>query len=300
MFVRLADARTKDRADVGGKAARLGEVARLGLRVPNGFVVSTLAWDIFVKSQYRTVKAHDESNCNSPFLRGMFDSTFEEQLMAWFDTLQVDLVAVRSSSVAEDSATLSYAGIFESLLGVHRQTLVNSIVMCWTSAASSRARAYCEANGVAHEGLRLAVLVQELLKPSTSGVCFTCNPLTENPSEMLIEAVWGFGEGIVSGKATPDSYVYDSTSRRILSKTVNEQESKFALIQGEVREAAAEPASADRQKLIDEHIHELAAGCAQIRDHFGTAQDIEFAVHDNALYFLQARPVTGVTKEGTR
>jgi len=293
-FLRLEEVRVRDRPEVGGKAANLGEIAGMGLPVPSGFVIPTRLWQLVPFNDDKDRQRSEDPQFPA-ILSDILGRGFADELLTWFDELAVDLVSVRSSAVAEDSSDTSFAGIFKSLLGVRRSELVDAVIQCWISSLSPRARAYCQINNIFPENVQMAVLVQELVEPTTSGVCFTSNPLTRHPAEqMMIEAVFGFGEALASGTATPDSYSYDRNAKLILSRTVANQQTKLGLVGGRLQEVPLNPFAQDLQKLADNQIHQLAATCARIHNHFGMAQDIEFAFVDGALYFLQTRPITAL------
>jgi pyruvate,water dikinase len=293
-FLRLDEVRSHDRADAGGKAANLGEILSLGLRVPRGFVLPTRLWEGQPSIRAAAAKLPSDHPAQ---LNDILGSAFSDQLLRRFDELGVDLVAVRSSAVAEDSPEASFAGVFRSILGVARAGLAEAVLRCWKSRSSARARAYCQVKGLAPDALRMAVLVQELIEPTTSGVCFTCDPLTGRPTQMMIEAVYGFGDALVSGTITPDAYVYEREAKVIMSRAIVNQVRKVSLLSDSLTEVQVDPPAQDAQKLTDDQIHHLASSCGLIHDHFGAAQDIEFAFIDGRLTFLQTRPITGSRRE---
>jgi pyruvate,water dikinase len=293
VLVPLEIARVQDRPDLGGKAANLGEIASLGLNVPKGFVIPVCVWDAITASGITPGFRLEPETINK-----VLGANFNAELMEWFDSLGAELVSVRSSSVVEDSMSLSFAGVFDSIIGVHRETLLQAVAKCWAGGFSPKARAYCQANNVAPEDVRIAIIIQALVKPTTSGVCFTRDPISNRNSHLLIEAAYGFGQAIVSGEVTPDIYVYDSGTRTIASRVVSEQQVELMFIADQLRETETLADVRKTQKLSDGKIHHVAEQCIKIRDHFGSDQDIEFAYDVDTLFFLQTRPITKSRKEG--
>jgi len=263
-IVSLEGLRGKDVGFAGGKAANLGELIAMGLNVPRGFVVTTDAYSSFHGK--RVPKA------------------FSDELYATFDKMGMKHVAVRSSATVEDSEKASWAGELETYLDVGRGGLVDAVRRCWDSMDSERAKAYGKAVGI--RGGKVAVVVQEMIDSDVSGVCFTAHPVTKNRSRLFIEACFGWGEALVGGMITPDAYLVDKRTLDILEKVVNNQEVQMRSGgKKRVWEGSA-------QKLSDKRIKDVAKRCIQIERHYGRPQDIEFALNDDVLYFLQTRPIT--------
>ncbi|MHA2406696.1 MAG: PEP/pyruvate-binding domain-containing protein, partial [Candidatus Hermodarchaeia archaeon] len=177
-------------------------------------------------------------------------------------------LAVRSSGVAEDLSGASFAGQYDTILNVYGfDALVVAIRQCWASAFSERITAYLAAKGIKRKG-GMAVLVQRLVRADASGVAFSANPVTGNRQECVVNAVRGMGERLVSGQATPDEWV-------VRGKKV-------------VSHVAPEGAITKVQALA---VAELARRTAA---HFGEPQDVEWAIADDELFMLQARPITAL------
>lgn len=188
----------KDVALVGGKGSSLGEMLNAGLPVPQGFVITTQAYEKYNKS---------------------ITAELEKETLDAFDSLKTKRVAVRSSATAEDSKTSSWAGQLESYLNVTRDNLIESVQKCWSSIKSERALAYAAQQNLPENQLAIAVIVQKMINSEVSGVTFTANPVTNNLKEMMIESVFGLGESLVSGKITPDNFVLDK-NLKIKYKTI--------------------------------------------------------------------------------
>ena len=172
-----------DAGALGGKGLNLGRMIAAGLPVPRGFCVTTAA--------YRRLCGQSLSS----------DPSLIEQIGTAYRLLGGGLVAVRSSATAEDSAAASFAGQFRTILGVRGEGEVcEAIACCWDSLNSDRAAAYRRDRGIREEELVLAVVVQRLVCSEVAGVLFTRDPLDPQGQHMLIEASWGLGESVVSGK----------------------------------------------------------------------------------------------------
>ncbi|MEV0230580.1 PEP/pyruvate-binding domain-containing protein, partial [Nonomuraea sp. NPDC050786] len=205
MVLPLDDA-AADLATVGGKGASLARLARAGLPVPGGFHITTGAYRAFV-SAFGEEIAHAEE------ARGLFaghdmPAEIAAEIRRAYEALGDDVaVAVRSSATAEDLPDMSFAGQQDTFLNVRGEALLDAVKRCWASLWNPRAIAYREQNGVPHDGVALAVVVQELVEAESAGVMFTADPVTGNRDEIVVNASWGLGEAVVGGQVTPDTVV---------------------------------------------------------------------------------------------
>jgi len=301
---------------VGGKGANLGEMTQADIPVPPGFIVTADAYFDFLKKS----KVNDEiSNRLQPLDPG--NSKQLQQIAAEVKQLILDtampaelakeieqaytqmgggLVAVRSSATAEDLPEASFAGQQRTFLNVQgEKEVVAAVHECWASLFEPRAIFYRHHQGFDHFKVGIAVPVQKMIQSQASGVMFTLEPVTSDSDKVVIEAVFGLGEAIVSGEITPDLYVVDKDSLKIISKKTVNQESQ--LIKNPTAGAketniwALLPAPIQsQQKLSDSEIIKLAWLGKQIEDHYRFPQDIEWAKEDNKIYILQTRPVTTI------
>jgi pyruvate,water dikinase len=256
-----------DVACAGGKGASLAAMTAAGLPVPPGFVVPSWVLESSVEAarlrNLAVARDHDAAQalvreCEPP----------RAEIAAAYERLGAGPVAVRSSACAEDSETASYAGQQETYLNVvGLDEVCGRVVDCWASFFSERALFYRAQKG-SLEDLRMAVVVQQMLAPAKSGVVFTVDPVQRRRDRMVVEAIFGLGEAVVSGEATPDHYVIDRAGEVKRERLVN----------GGVLEAG---------ELV-----ELAELGRSLEDRFGCPQDIEFAIADGKVYLLQSRPVT--------
>lgn len=267
LITTIASVTNKDVYLVGGKGASLGELVSLGLNVPPGFILTT---EIYGKNI----------------------ADFKKEILGEFDRLGTEYVAVRSSANAEDSPKDSFAGQFETYLNVHRATLLESIGKCWDSINQPRIIEYCRARNIDRNKVKVAVVVQKMSQPDASGICFTVDPITATQDRIIIEAVYGLGEFIVSGQTTPDSYTVDKKSFAILNKRIAVQDVRLAIVDGTNHEIKVPEDIQSQQKLSDDKVIELARFAAQAEMHYRKPLDMEWACQNNILYFTQARPIT--------
>lgn len=250
----------------GGKGASLARMAAQGLPVPPGFVIpaSILAQSVDCERLRTLALAQDYRAAQALIAQA---EPPREAIIAAYERLG-GKVAVRSSACAEDSEAASYAGQQETYLNVSGADAVCSRVLdCWSSFFSERALFYRSRKGSLSD-LDMAVVVQKMLNPLTSGVLFTADPVSRRRDRMIIESVFGLGEQVVSGEVTPDHYVVDHAGNIKREQIV------------------------DKRVLEPDEICRLVQLGSHLAKHFGTPQDIEWAIEDGTLYLLQSRPIT--------
>ncbi len=211
----------------------------------------------------------------------------------------LSFVAVRSSATAEDLPEASFAGQQATFLNVKGiDQLFNAIQHCWGSLFTARAIYYRERNNFDHMKVALAAVVQKMVNSSKSGVMFSINPATNNMNQIVIEAGWGLGEAIVQGSIDPDMYVVDKTTGEIIEKKVNFQDWYFIRDSdtGKTIRADVPEHLMNAQVLTEHEIKVLAELAKKVEDHYGFAQDMEWAVEKKNLYLVQTRNVTTVKK----
>jgi pyruvate,water dikinase len=215
-----------------------------------------------------------------------------------YDQLGSGLVAVRSSATAEDLADASFAGQQSTYLNIAGgDAVVKAVKECWASLFEERAIVYRQKNGFDEASVHIAVVVQSMIQSERSGIMFTVNPVTGETDGIVIEAIVGLGEAAVSGMVTPDMYILDKGSLDIQQREVSHQEQQLVIDEGSTsgEPNCWQPVPADlgrSQKLSDEQIRELASLGLKIEQHYGTPQDIEWALCEGEFFILQARPVT--------
>ena len=267
-----------DLSRVGGKGLNLGKLTRAGFRVPHGFCVTTDAY-LF------SVQDLSEQNANSIKDLALAPALVAE-IRAAREKLQPATVAVRSSATAEDLAEASFAGQQDTFLNVKPDELLDALKACWASLWSERATAYRETQGIADEGLAMAVVIQEMCEADVSGVLFTVSPF--NQSASVIESNWGLGESVVSGAITPDSFQVSRETGKVLEKTIATK--REMVTANGVSEVPTE--QQDVSSLTDAQLRELTALGLRVENCYGQPMDIEWALADGEFVLLQARHIT--------
>ncbi|MFX0090271.1 MAG: PEP/pyruvate-binding domain-containing protein [Candidatus Hodarchaeota archaeon] len=294
----------------GGKGINLALLSQSGFNVPRGFIITTRFYEKFIKDNnledFINERLSDLSaggfavlESVSESIRGRFNQcSFPPDLLSAVLSAYNDLgnppVAVRSSATAEDLADLSFAGQHDTVLNVTgEKTLKEAIITCLSSLWTARAIDYRQRNNISHEGLALAVIVQEMVASDTSGVMFTVNPLTGKRSEYVIDATFGLGEALVSGQIEPDHYVVESMGGKIVHKKLGSKSKSIRSQEGGGTKEVQENVSG-KETLSSSNISELIRLGKQVSEHYGNPQDIEWAFANNTLYLLQSRPVTSL------
>jgi pyruvate,water dikinase len=266
----FSDIRPTDTDAVGGKGLSLGLLAAAGLPVPPGFCLTT--------SAHRRLRGQSLHH----------DPTLVAAVAAAYRELGAGPVAVRSSATAEDGAVTSFAGQQETILGVEgTDELCRAIERCWASLGSDRAVAYRRHQGVAAD-MAMAVVVQRLVPAEVAGVLFTRDPLGPSGTQMLVEASWGLGETVVSGRAQPDRFHLDRQTGRVLDRHV-------AVKTVQRTRHGEEPVPTERQSVpcLDEpQLAALAELGRAVEAFFQGPRDVEWALAGGQFWLLQARPIT--------
>ncbi len=300
----------------GGKGANLARLARAGFCVPPGFIVTTQAYRDYVSGNQmadwiletaRAALIEDSTalDATSTAIRARFASTplrpeLAAAIRAAYGALGRPPVAVRSSATTEDLPDLSFAGQQDTILNViDDAALLHAVAQCWGSLWTARAIAYRARNGVAHEDAALAVIVQQMVASEVSGVLFTANPLTGKRSETVIEATFGLGEALVSGRVEPDRYIVDVAAGRVVERRIGAKALSVRSRSGagggggggtvEVNEAGA-----GRPTLTEAAALELARLGGRVATLCDAPQDIEWAWAGARFHLLQARPITSL------
>lgn len=298
-----------DQTIVGGKALNLGELILAGLPVPPGFLVLTSAYECFVTTNNLQAEIERLVQSVSPdepataetaaqaiaerFEQGALPAEIEAAVLAAYQQLAVPAVAVRSSATAEDLPGTSFAGLHDTYLSLTSAAeVLSALKRCWASLWSARALIYRERQHSAHHPLRMAVIVQEMVEASAAGILFTCHPITGARDEMILNASWGLGEAIVSGQVNPDTITLDRQNGQVKHLEVAEKQLMTMPTAGGVATQAV-PFDLQSQPVLSlPQIARLFELGAIIEQHFSAPQDIEWAIADDQVFLLQARPVT--------
>jgi pyruvate,water dikinase len=266
----FADVRPEHAGLVGGKGLSLALTAAAGLPVPPGFCITADA--------YRRL-GHEPR----------IDAALGDALAVAYRELGAGPVAVRSSATAEDGVVTSFAGQQETILGVEGDdALRQAIERCWQSLHTDRAKAYRQRQGVDEAGLAMAVVVQQLVDAEVAGVLFTRDPFDPTGSFMRVEAAWGLGEVVVSGRVTPDRFQVERETGRPHDRQPGHKHVR-------VTRSGEEPVPPENHRslcLTDEQLGQLADLGRRVEAFYGDARDIEWAIADGQVWLLQARPIT--------
>jgi phosphoenolpyruvate synthase/pyruvate phosphate dikinase len=300
----LAELRRADAGEFGGKSANLGELLAAEIPVPTGFAIGAGAYRDFVEASglggviasalsrggEDAAKTIDEAMRFAPL-----PAELREELEARYAELGEPPVAVRSSALGEDSQDASYAGQQETFLWIRGiEHLCDAVRDCWVSLYTPRAIAYRANLGVTEAAM--GVTVQAMVDAVVSGVMFTCNPVTGDPSMVAVNASWGLGLAVVGGETNPDDYLLSKVTGEVVRRTINSKEIEYVVEpggRGTVRvEVPAE--RRDAASLDDDGLAELLELAKRVERHFGGHQDVEWAIERGTgrLHALQARPVT--------
>ena len=242
----------------GNKALGLHNLMKLKLLVPSGFVISS-------GTDKKEIECYVNKNCSDK-----------------------KMYVVRSSSNAEDSDNHSFAGLFDTIVGVKKHKLMDAIEEVMHMKNNLRIKEFCKKIKKKVSEIKVAVIIQEIVPSEISGVCFTKNPVT-NKNEIYAEAILGQGEYLVSGEINPDSYNINKRSLKPTKIKIATQHKFLTIVDDHVEE---QPVFDYRQKLSNSLLRTLVKGSLKVEKYYSKAMDIEFAVYKNKIYFLQARPIT--------
>ncbi|HEV8243972.1 MAG TPA: PEP/pyruvate-binding domain-containing protein [Nitrospirales bacterium] len=302
-FYRFDDSPLPTRDEVGGKGLSLMTLFQAGLPVPNGFVLTvsffepwivllkaTPAWKAFLAADQTTLRdACQRLKAISAGyeLNAEQKKHLREALIA-FD--EKALRAVRSSSPEEDLDSASFAGCYETVLGVSSNRLEAALHTIFASCLDARIIAYKRERGLDQAEPRIAIVVQEQVASEVSGVGFSKNPLNHNPDEAVFESNWGLGETVVSGRVSPDHFVVNKPSRAILERRMGRKERARVLLSGGGTHEREDPRH-DQLSLQDGQIQALTEALIAVERRYGCPVDMEWAFAGGRLHILQARPI---------
>lgn len=306
--------------NLGGKGASLVTMTEAGMPVPPGFVITTSAFDAFVHAELTEqvdellegldtddVKAVDEASakirqlildCPVPEEVREATRTAYEKLQSQFD--QQVPVAVRSSATAEDLPEASFAGQQDTYLWLNGYEAVTEHVrQCWASLFTSRAILYRLKNDIPNEGLSMAVVVQKMVHAAAAGVAMTLDPTNGDRSKITVDASYGVGETVVSGTVTPDNIQLDKVTLDIVTEHIGDKHVELIPdpATNELLEREVDPDRREVRCLTNEQLTAVAQLAKRAEKHYGTPQDIEWAVDADLpegenILLLQSRPET--------
>jgi phosphoenolpyruvate synthase/pyruvate phosphate dikinase len=295
---------------VGGKGVNLGELSRVeGVQVPEGFCVTTEAYKRIIEQTLEcnglleqlsrlTVDDRQKISEISGNIRRVIEGTviakeIEEEITHYLSKLgEENAYAVRSSATAEDLPLASFAGQQDTYLNIKgSKAIFRYISKCWASLFTDRAIIYRLQNGFGHCKIYLSVIVQRMVFPRASGIMFTADPVNSNRKILSIDAGFGLGEALVSGRVNPD--IYKVRDGAIVNKKISTKKlAIYALEEGGTEELKIEPGRQDMQTLTDEQILQLEHIGRKIESYFACPQDIEWCLCEDSFYIVQSRPIT--------
>ena len=333
----FSELRNKDVPIAGGKGASLAEMYVNKFPIPPGFVVTAQAYSYFldkaglppkIEAVLKDLNIEDTKvlQAASDKVRSLVEAAqmpkeMSEAIIEAYDVLDVDsmsqatgkaldilrnskeppFVAVRSSATTEDLAEASFAGQQDSFLNVKgHQELIEKIKKCFSSLFTARAIYYRLKKGFPATTAQLAAVIQKMVDSDKSGVMFSKSPVTDE-NVVLIESVWGLGEGIVSGMIKPDHYVLSRDDLSVIQSQVYDK--KVAVVRtssGETTEVKLTPERANQQVLSVSELKRLAQYALRLEEHYGKPQDIEFAISAGEIYIVQSRPITTKFKKADK
>jgi phosphoenolpyruvate synthase/pyruvate phosphate dikinase len=297
----------------GGKGASLARMSAARLPVPDGFHVTTAAYDAFVAEnnlQPRILENLGGADVSKPatleaaersiaalFALGHISPSIAGSIAQAYTVLpgQTPTVAVRSSATAEDLPGLSFAGQQETYLNIHGvENVLDAVQRCWASLWTARAIGYRLQHGIDQTKVSLAVVVQLLVPAEASGVMFTANPLNGHHDQTMITATWGLGEAIVGGLVTPDTLIVDKASGKVQDRQTADKQVFTVRVDGGTQEQPTPEALRDAPVLSDTQAADLARLGDQIEALFERPMDVEWTLLDGTFAIVQARPITAL------
>ncbi|MEN0051754.1 MAG: PEP/pyruvate-binding domain-containing protein, partial [Bacteroidota bacterium] len=277
------------KAKIGGKASNLQELGKLGIQVPDWVAIPA---DILLD---QLTELEEIADLKLQFESLVLPENLLEEIAAFFgENHRNKTYAVRSSALDEDGKQFSFAGQFETFLHVGFEELEEKIKAIWQSVLAERVLKYRVENGLELQ-LGIGVIVQEMVEAEVAGVAFGIDPISGEAGSKIVSAVYGLGEGLVSGELDADTF-------KISSNGVEKQlvKKQFAFVRSKDRRGTETvEVTLEKQNqatLNDEQLQEISVLLERLNTYFGQPQDIEFAFANDELYLLQTRPITAIAK----
>lgn len=283
LTIPLSKIKKEEKGLVGVKTARLAELSRKGFPIPKAFAVTTEAFKIFLEKNnliFLTSRLSVARNRNilEEICRKLQEEIkkkdcppeVEKEILKNAKKLGVSSFSVRSSATSEDLSFASFAGQFESYLNVSFEDLLQFLKTCWASLYEERVLSYTLYHQIPMHQIKMAALIQEMVKTEKGGVIFTKDISRDNDRVIIIEAVKGLGEKVVGGTEEPDHYIVEKKDLKTIGQKLK----------------GAKPI------LSFEEIFELAKIGLLVENFYQSPQDIEWGIKKGKVYLLQSRPIT--------
>lgn len=308
----FGDMTRQDIQEAGGKAANLGELTQKGFNVPPGFCVTSNSLDDLIERHnltstidaivatfdYKNIKALDEKTDQIRHL--IINAEIPEDILRQITTAVAELnkpeevfVAVRSSVAVKGTDISSFPGMMDTYHYLRgEEEIIHNIKKCWASLWTTRAVLTRHRKQIDHKLGLIAPIVQRMVHSEVAGVMFTGNPMTNNWDEIVIEANWGLGESVVSGKYNNDFYLLNKSSLLAKDKRISKKIAtvSFDAEKGYGRTEIPVPSEKiECSTLSDDQLRHLGQIGLRIEEAFGFPQDIEFAYEKGELFILQSR-----------
>lgn len=292
--------------NAGGKGSNLYTMSQAGLNVPDWLVLGPEVFDHFkeksgIISKFETYENSELSakeiaqKIQNLVLKTELPKNAEAFIERAYKQLNHQLISVRSSALDEDGSSHSFAGQLSSYLYIKDlPSVIESVKKCWASAYSERSLVYRKENDLNAKDIKVAVILQEMICPDKSGVLFTCDPINEDPEHILINSVYGVGEGIVSGLYDADTYKMEKATCKVVEQEITDKE-KMLIQDIELqapKEVDVDPAKVNISSLSAKELEQLGKMAGKIEALYQFPQDVEWAFFGDTLYLLQSRPVT--------
>ena len=311
---------TPEHDRLGGKCTSLAIMSSAGMPVPPGFAVTTDAFDAVMNQttlrdpivkHLAGLDPNDvvDVDTRAAHIRELImtqevPADVRDESIAAYNTL-MELcggevpVAVRSSATAEDLPDASFAGQQDTYLWIiGQEAVMQKIRECWASLYTARAITYRMANNISDEGLSMAVAVQKMVNSRTSGVAMTIDPSNGDKSKIVVDSSWGLGEMVVSGEVTPDNFLIDKVMMHIINRIISDKHEELVPSgHGTVIRKEVDAERRNSPSLSDEELIQVATLAKAAHKHYGTVQDIEWAIDADLpagsnVLLLQSRPET--------
>jgi phosphohistidine swiveling domain-containing protein len=294
----------------GGKGANLGEMIQAGLHIPPGFVILTSAYHDFVERNdlqkdidtiTHSLRADDmvaleeaSTTIYNLFEKKTIPEEIYSEIAASYSQLKKSVV-VRSSATAEDLPGISFAGQYNTYLNITMADEVcQAVRRCWASLWNARAISYRLNQGIPHENLKIAVIVQEFINGEKAGILFTANPLNGRRDQMVINASWGLGEAIVGGQVSPDQWIIQKESYTPVETHISRKDVMTKSIEEGTSTEETPQELQEKPVLTQEDIEILCKEAQKTESYFNFPQDIEWVYAEGTFYLVQTRPITSL------